>query len=243
MARDISPYSCIFDNCSTPDEMYVTSNDLLQHFKTEHSVRCWICDHCSMQTSDPASFIFGTSDEWDEHMDRFHHDMFLKTQSVALSELSNRTMLPPMSCPLCGYSTSYPSAALDDHIVQHLHSFALTSLPWGLDEDGLSHQASEAQSTRKTNISVLSDEKGEPALKDQREAKITTQLAEDHQKDTETSISMRPPEGTTRSLKAQLQSCFLPSVYGTSMQFEFIQSVFSYHRDRAPHSSRSTSPF
>lgn len=162
VARDISPYSCIFDKCTIPDEMYVTSNDLLQHLKSEHGVRCWICEHCSVQTSNPASFTFETLKEWTTHMNTLHHDLFPEIQSAALSKLSDRIMLPPVSCPLCGYSNSHPSAVLDEHIVQHLHSFALTSLPWGLEQydpegDRLSDQARKPRSSTKTDMSTLSD--------------------------------------------------------------------------------------
>lgn len=214
VARDISPYSCIFDNCSIPDEMYVTSNALMQHFRTEHGVRCWICDHCSMQTSDPASFIFKTFDEWATHMSNFHHDIFSKIQPIALSEICTRVMLPPVSCPLCGYSTCHPSAVLDEHVTQHLHNFALNSLPWGLkhngkDDDSFSDKAGEPQSTSKTDISMLSP--GESStlsqtLLDARNNRLSHMKGEP-QSLTKTKVAMLSHEENNTALRNWLDAC------------------------------------
>lgn len=233
MARDISPYSCIFGNCSKPDEMYVTTNDLLQHFRTEHGVRCWICDHCSMQTSDPASFIFETSEEWATHMSNLHHEMLAKIQSSALSKLSTRVMLPPVSCPLCGYSTSHPSAVLDNHIAQHLHSFALKSLPWGLEptseeDDRLSNQASEPQSTSKMDVSMVSREESSIALKNWQEDKTFIHLQRERQSLTETSVSMIPPEESNISLQNWLDDGLLSHLTEDPQSTANTMSVLSH---------------
>lgn len=195
MARDIFPYSCIVDECTLPDEMYVTSNDLLQHFKAEHGVRYWVCDHCSMQSCNPASFIFETSDEWNNHMTSLHHDTLADVQSVALSELSQRIMLPRVSCPLCGYSSPHPSTVLDEHIVQHLHSFALSSLPWGLDDndddgDRLSDQATEPRSTTKTSMSTLSYDEADTASNLEQGENAMIQLSGDSQNLSGANLSM-----------------------------------------------------
>lgn len=193
--------------------MYDTSNDLLQHFKTEHGVRCWVCDHCSMQTSDFTSFIFETLDEWVTHMNNLHHDTFADIQSVALSELCTRVMVPPVSCPLCGYSTFNPSAILDEHIAQHLHTFALSSLPWGpkqneQEDDRLSDQAGEPQSTSKIDISMLSHEKGSTVSQNLPDARdnFLSHMEEEPQSLTKNKISLLSHEKSNIVLRNWLDT-------------------------------------
>lgn len=98
-------------------EMYVTSSDILQYFKAEHGVRCWICGDCFMNTKDLASCIVETVEEWTAQMNSLHHDVCAEIQSVALPELDHMVMLPLASCPSCGYSNLYPSTTLDERIV------------------------------------------------------------------------------------------------------------------------------
>lgn len=114
--------------------MFHTSQELSQHIKDQHGVRYWICDHCAMESDDFLTYIFESSEIWAEHMVGVHRNIFSEERLNSLSTLSSRVMIPPVSCPLCGFSRSQPSHELDEHLLQHLHNFALLSLPWGADD-------------------------------------------------------------------------------------------------------------
>lgn len=47
VAQDILPYMCVYEDCSTPEEMYLTSDDLLKHVQDQHSILQWVCSPCA----------------------------------------------------------------------------------------------------------------------------------------------------------------------------------------------------
>lgn len=137
VAQDILPYMCIFEDCATPNDMYLTSEELIKHMRTNHSVPRWICSYCSSKSEDRQQFVFESLADWESHMQRAHVAAFTPAQLPALSRVSRRDMLDALSCPLCSYTTSISRPSLDDHIIQHMHGFALRCLPWvinGTDE-------------------------------------------------------------------------------------------------------------
>lgn len=78
-------------------------------------------------------------------MKQTHIASFSLTQLPALSRVSQRNMLDALSCPLCAYTTDIARPDLDDHILQHLHEFALRCLPWVVNySDGGSITASSS---------------------------------------------------------------------------------------------------
>lgn len=69
------------------------------------------------------------------------------SQMLSLSKVSQRRMLEPQECPLCGYAAEHSSPTLDDHITKHLHGFALRCLPWGTggdDADSVNAKSADA---------------------------------------------------------------------------------------------------
>ena len=149
VAQDLLPYSCIFDNCSSSDEMFLTSDELAKHMQKEHSTPCWTCDYCSTSTfADPA--------EWESHMTQTHAHSFPANQLRILSKMSRRMMLPEMACPLCAFSVDEASLGINEHITQHLHEFALKALPWTTrNQDGSSSRKSGAQPSTDSHLDDL----------------------------------------------------------------------------------------
>jgi CubicO group peptidase (beta-lactamase class C family) len=132
--QDVRPYVCVFKECSKPEELYVSTDDWMQHMEEEHAERCWICSICS------PSKDFGTADEFQAHMKETedHKDTFTAAQLPILTQMSESLMpLEFPGCPLCKWSERRNTGikSLKDHIAEHLHSFALSSLPWECVEE------------------------------------------------------------------------------------------------------------
>ncbi|KAL6832172.1 hypothetical protein V8C40DRAFT_238033 [Trichoderma camerunense] len=149
VAQDILPYMCIFEDCETPKNMYLTSDELVKHMRSHHSVPRWICSYCSSKSEGHQQFVFESPAEWESHMQQAHIAAFTPAQLPALSRVSRRNMLDTLSCPLCAYTAGISRPTLDDHIVQHLHEFALRCLPWVTNgSDGESINASSSHGSR-----------------------------------------------------------------------------------------------
>lgn len=136
VVQDIVPYSCIMDDCDIPDEMYLTVESLLGHMLEKHSVIRWTCDYCAYGSNDSKE---STAEEWESHIAAKHGDIIPVSQRAILAELNKRPMIGPLSCPLCQFTTQSMDTKIDDHILQHLHEFALRALPDGareIDDEG-----------------------------------------------------------------------------------------------------------
>jgi hypothetical protein len=112
---DIQPYVCIFEWCSKPDELFASTDDWMQHMEEEDAASRWICSICM------PSEIFESAEDFENH-----------SQLPILTEMSLRVLPVDFeSCPLCRWSEKQSERMqnLQDHIAEHLHSFALRSLP------------------------------------------------------------------------------------------------------------------
>ncbi|KAH8880195.1 hypothetical protein GQ53DRAFT_546604 [Thozetella sp. PMI_491] len=132
VAEDLSPYVCVFAECETPDALYGTTDEWKAHLSKCHSVAHWVCATCCHTSTTPEQdeFQFDRETEWHAHMWSRHPGQFDEAELPILAEASQRTMVQPVSCPLCPHSYQLMQVEVDDHIAQHLHSFALQALPW-----------------------------------------------------------------------------------------------------------------
>lgn len=130
VAQDICPYMCIYEDCETSDQMYLTSDDLLNHMRNQHGTTHWVCSHCGSRSETGHSYVFKSLEDWESHMETEHTEVH-PSRLQSLSKVSQRILLEPLGCPLCGYVTEHPQSTLDDHIAKHVHEFALRCLPWG----------------------------------------------------------------------------------------------------------------
>ncbi|KAL4903147.1 hypothetical protein BDW74DRAFT_156725 [Aspergillus multicolor] len=147
---DLDPYVCLFDNCSSPTDLYNHSEDWIKHMR-QHRVR-WRCTAKSHGV-----LVFHTKDEYEEHMTTKHKST--KSQLAILAERSSRSSGPLFECcPLCGKSGD-PS--LEEHIASHLRFLALKSLPFPDDEgydNGSEVLRSEFQSSGARTRSTMLEE-------------------------------------------------------------------------------------
>jgi hypothetical protein len=126
------------EECSNDNEMYSKADQLLAHMKTRHSLTKWACNPCSTNTkqasesdpSDPQILIFFDSAEsWQAHTEKEHGNLGPAPQRDILTELSQRQLIGPLKCPLCKSEPTEPRTGIDEHILKHLHEFALLALP------------------------------------------------------------------------------------------------------------------
>jgi hypothetical protein len=126
------------EECSNDDEMYFKADQLLAHMKAKHSSTKWTCNPCSTNTkqasesdqSDPQVLIFFDSAEsWQAHTEKEHGSLGPAPQRDILTKLSQRQLIGPLECPLCKTEPTEPRTGMDEHILKHLHEFALRALP------------------------------------------------------------------------------------------------------------------
>lgn len=87
-----------------------------------HSLR-WRC-----QSKSHGIQLFSSSAEYEDHLKTRHKGSFTDAQVHALASRTARTIGPLFpSCPLCGLEQT--GSSLEDHIIGHLQSLALESLP------------------------------------------------------------------------------------------------------------------
>ncbi|KXH69684.1 hypothetical protein CSAL01_12615 [Colletotrichum salicis] len=123
-------------DCASWDEMFVTSSDLVEHIRQRHGEPSWICEFC-VPLLTHSECVFGSSSEWEAHMAEAHPSALLSSQLPMLAEMSKTTKLPSIPCPICGLiDDEQPKDHLSEHVLQHIHEFALLSLPWPTVEDG-----------------------------------------------------------------------------------------------------------
>ncbi|KAK8104731.1 uncharacterized protein PG998_011764 [Apiospora kogelbergensis] len=153
VAQDILPYMCVYEDCRTPEEMYLTSDDLHKHVQDNHSILHWVCSQCSRNPDRRQFSTFNTISEWQDHFQDTHEDLVPGNGLASLAKFSEARVLQPTSCPLCTFTTGSAQTTLDQHIIQHIHAFALRSLPWGTKEDDAEYVASSVTSETDRNIS------------------------------------------------------------------------------------------
>ncbi|KAL8296208.1 hypothetical protein RB600_001615 [Gaeumannomyces tritici] len=132
VAQDLLPYTCPFEDCPTPEDMYLSTDELTRHAIQAHGVSYWVCGHCSVQQPPEgrAQAILESPEAWKAHVGSHHPGIIEENQLLALCNLSHRTFIPPIPCPQCEHYSGLPTATFDDHIADHLHAFALLALPW-----------------------------------------------------------------------------------------------------------------
>ncbi|KAH0530799.1 hypothetical protein TsFJ059_005383 [Trichoderma semiorbis] len=128
LMTDIAPYTCIIDDCPTPDRLFVTRAEWDQHTRNDHQ-KCWQCLPCT--TVGKAPLVFPSVEAFMEHIRVVHSSTINEEQySTLIPESAIPVPAGISCCPLCNSNGPADSPVLLNHIAEHLHSFALRSLPW-----------------------------------------------------------------------------------------------------------------
>ena len=125
---DICPYTCIVEDCPTPDRLYVTRAEWTRHIEKDHQ-QCWQCLPCT--TAGKAPLIFPSVETFIDHLREVHAGTIKEDQFSTLIPEATRPVPTGISCcPLCDSTGPADSPILMGHIAEHIHAFSLRSLPW-----------------------------------------------------------------------------------------------------------------
>ncbi|KAK6499341.1 hypothetical protein TWF506_003969 [Arthrobotrys conoides] len=152
LVRDLRPYVCTYEDCKSPNQLYDTRRDWLQHEGSMHR-RTYHCpkhpDHDFLSISD-----------YREHLNDGHlsPDGNIPMNLIIQSNESTLTV-PDRPCPIClvwidGFE------ALQKHIALHLERFAIFSLPRDIHD----HDDNDVDSNRNREGSRNENLDGESPL-------------------------------------------------------------------------------
>ncbi|KAI0144952.1 hypothetical protein BJ166DRAFT_82212 [Pestalotiopsis sp. NC0098] len=132
LMADVCPYTCILQECPTPESMYIHQSDWLKHVREGHA-QCWECIPCKSPGRVP--LVFPSVGDLITHIKDHHNDTIDENQHQTLIESAVApTPTGLSSCPLCDETGAADSEPLLDHILEHVHEFSLRSLPWPADK-------------------------------------------------------------------------------------------------------------
>ena len=138
--RDLEPYVCTAEVCSTANELYGGRHQWFKHETEKHRSK-WTCNgHCDKQ--------FDAAEDLVTHFRSIYADTFPESQIPALVEMCKTpwSSTTTSSCPLCNIMT----AQIEKHVGRHLEELALFALPnaaEGSDESSEGSQWSTSKSS------------------------------------------------------------------------------------------------
>ncbi|KAM3425902.1 hypothetical protein NHJ13734_009824 [Beauveria thailandica] len=128
LAEDILPYTCVLEDCPRPQQSYRTRQEWFGHMNSDHkSSQYWLCFAC------PEPMKFCEKGGFTRHLQTEHDDTISVDQiPIFVNACMCNAPMTLSSCPLCAQSASDDEdpEVLLAHVAQHIHSFALESLPW-----------------------------------------------------------------------------------------------------------------
>ncbi|KAK3385682.1 hypothetical protein B0H63DRAFT_186489 [Podospora didyma] len=156
VAQDIFPYSCIFQDCKTPDQLYTTSDEWNVHMRNEHTNSRWLCSICPSDASP-----FESQQDWESHVTASHPGVFPPEQISTLGELALRNVFIPPPCPLCSYRAVSGDGDTNEHNATHLHEWALRCLPGNAADGDTGTATSGGMESQSLSASVSEPGEGE----------------------------------------------------------------------------------
>ncbi|TFA98892.1 hypothetical protein CCMA1212_009358 [Trichoderma ghanense] len=120
LIRDLRPYVCTFQRCSSSDQLYDSRDDWIQHEVSAHQT-IYRCPRHQEQT-------FNTSEAYELHI---HNHCQGETLSLSLAKSTTTNI--QRSCPVCSIVLQ-TTHKLQSHIALHLERFAMFTLPRSADD-------------------------------------------------------------------------------------------------------------
>ena len=145
--RDLQPYICTFEKCTTSSEMYESRRQWFNHELHMHR-RSWVCNgHCDHR--------FASSEALLSHIQKFYPGQYSDAQLPIVVQMWAGPMEnhANSACPLCLENIT-GTIQLQKHLGRHLEEIALFSLPndrFESDDEDDSEIASK-ESTRDASI-------------------------------------------------------------------------------------------
>lgn len=125
LSLDISPYTCIAQDCPAPEVLFDKRTEWEDHMK-KHHVRTWKCQLCY----DAEAVSFTNVDELTQHVRENHLDTIPQELLKSVALWPSYPLIGITQCPLCDSTGPQDAPELIDHVLEHTHDFALRSLPW-----------------------------------------------------------------------------------------------------------------
>ena len=151
--RDLQPYLCTFEECSTPDDIYESRHRWFHHEMKIHR-RSWICrGHCERE--------FHSYDKFKEHIQTSTSNTISNEQLPTFVDMcaSPVSVTAEQECPLCRELIT-GTKQCEKHIGRHLEETALFALPVSLLgdwEDSESDERSAGSGEEALDINLSND--------------------------------------------------------------------------------------
>ncbi|OAP63856.1 hypothetical protein AYL99_03083 [Fonsecaea erecta] len=124
MKNDISPYTCIVENCPTPYRFYVTRNEWREHVLCDHPPK-WRCSCCTGTRP-----VFQSLPSFMAHLDEKHESQVSDETFERITAKSTFRTFGITNCPLCNDHGPTDSPELIEHVLGHIYDFSMYALPW-----------------------------------------------------------------------------------------------------------------
>ncbi|OJJ94807.1 hypothetical protein ASPACDRAFT_64957 [Aspergillus aculeatus ATCC 16872] len=133
---DLEPYICLFEDCTSPRELFSSAEQWLAHMKAHPAPSAeWIC---AMHHASSNQIVMKTAEEFANHIRDMHSGRFTDMQIKKLLIRAARPGPIFSSCPFCDWlehpdpekpKVSGGPTPIEEHIADHLFDLALLSLP------------------------------------------------------------------------------------------------------------------
>ena len=144
--HDIAPYTCLLSNCPTSNRLHVNEEAWQDHMHNDHNLAPhWECifPNCPRHKD---GTVYATEAQYASHFHETHHPAPGITGNSRFFELCVKTSpVEIAACPLCDWMEKHGKDLSRDmlleHVAEHVHEFALRSLPevrdcdYGVDEE------------------------------------------------------------------------------------------------------------
>ncbi|KAL6876222.1 hypothetical protein HDV57DRAFT_510564 [Trichoderma longibrachiatum] len=135
--RDLRPYVCTYERCSTAEQLYDNRDDWIQHETSAH--------HTILRCPKHEGETFTTKEAYETHIHEHHHG-----ETLPLS-LAQSTLDIHRGCPICSIGLQ-TTQKLQSHVALHLERFAMFTLPRSVE----GAEGSDCES-RSTGVNLASD--------------------------------------------------------------------------------------
>ncbi|KAL8304625.1 hypothetical protein RB597_004265 [Gaeumannomyces tritici] len=124
VVEDLCPYTCIAENCPTPQLLFCTRSEWEAHVKKTHLPR-WQCPFCDENDAKQPSM-----EAMKMHLQSDHKDELLDKSLATLLSWSAVQTMGIKTCPFCSDHAPEDAPDLVDHVLREAYGFALRALPW-----------------------------------------------------------------------------------------------------------------
>lgn len=186
---DLQPFLCVELNCRTPDTIFETRDDWIDHQKQEHSIEWW----CEGNDDEHAALKFSTEADFIAHLRQSHSSLLPPMALKNRVEMAGHPSLTPFTCcPFCDFlpadlsalnfnesdavfRTTLSQKMFQDHLASEMLRIFLIALPEREDlEDNIRDTDTERSLGSRSTVSSLEAEEDASADWLTREIQRTT---------------------------------------------------------------------